>query len=60
MSKPDQRAEKPYDYRDDPEFIKAVKEGIADADAGRLIPFEKVKRWLLSWGTENELPPPEE
>ena len=60
MSKPDQPAEKPYDYRDDPEFIRAVEEGIADLDAGRTIPYEKVRRWLLSWGTENELPPPDE
>ena len=39
-------------------FIKAVQEGIADADAGRTVPYEDVRRWLLSWGTEAELPPP--
>jgi hypothetical protein len=44
---------------DDEEFLAAVQEGIADADAGRMIPYEKIRRWLLSWGTENELPPPE-
>lgn len=60
MSKPEKPAEAPYDYREDPELIKAVKEGIADLDAGRTIPYEKVRRWLLSWGTENELPPPDE
>ena len=38
-------------------FIKAVKDGIADADAGRTIPYEDVRCWLLSWGTETELPP---
>jgi len=40
------------------EFEKAVREGIADADAGRMIPYEKIRRWLLSWGTDKELPPP--
>ena len=39
-------------------FIQAVQEGIADADAGRTVPYEDVRRWLLSWGTEAELPPP--
>jgi predicted transcriptional regulator len=41
------------------EFLRAVREGLADADAGRTVPFEKIKRWLLSWGTDHELPPPE-
>lgn len=40
-------------------FQAAVREGIADAEAGRTIPHEDVRRWLLSWGTEKELPPPE-
>lgn len=40
-------------------FAAAVQEGIDDADAGRAIPYDDVRRWLLSWGTENELPPPE-
>jgi len=39
--------------------IAAVKEGLADADAGRTVPYEGVRRWLLSWGTDSELPPPE-
>lgn len=40
-------------------FLEAVEKGIADADARRTAPYEDVRRWLLSWGTENELPPPE-
>ena len=40
------------------EFEKAVREGIADADAGRTVSYEKIRRWLLSWGTDKELPPP--
>lgn len=39
-------------------FVAAVEEGLADLDAGRTVPYEDVRRWLLSWGTENELPPP--
>ena len=40
-------------------YLAAVEEGLADIKAGRTIPYEKVRRWLLSWGTDNELPPPE-
>jgi predicted transcriptional regulator len=41
-----------------PAFEAAVLEGIASADAGRTIPYEEVRRWLLSWGTSSELPSP--
>lgn len=40
-------------------FVAGVEAGIADADAGRTIPYEEIRRWLLSWGTDDELPPPE-
>lgn len=40
------------------EFLAAVDEGLAEADAGKGISYEKVRRWLLSWGSEKELPPP--
>lgn len=40
------------------DFLAAVEEGLADAKAGRSVPYEKVRRWLLSWGTGKELPPP--
>jgi len=49
---------KPAEDDEDAEFLAAVNEGIASLDAGRGIPYEKIRRWLLSWGTENELPPP--
>ena len=39
-------------------YLAAVDEGLADADAKRVVPFEKVRRWLLSWGSDEELPPP--
>ena len=40
------------------EFLAAVDEGLADVKAGRTVSYEKVRRWLLSWGTDKELPPP--
>ncbi len=35
-------------------FQAAVQLGIEDADAGRTVPYEKVRRWMLSWSTEGE------
>ena len=46
------------DNSDTEAFVEAVKEGIVAADAGRTVPYEEVRQWLLSWGTENELPKP--
>jgi len=40
-------------------FIAAVKEGLVDAEAGRTLIYEDVRRWMLSWGTEREQSPPE-
>lgn len=40
-------------------FHAAVQEGLDDLDAGRTISGEAVLAWIRSWGTENELPPPE-
>ncbi len=42
-----------YDWQ-----IEAIRVGIADADAGRVVDHEVVTAWLESWGTENELPAP--
>ena len=33
-------------------------EGLADLDAGRVVTGGAVVRWLRSWGTAEELPPP--
>jgi predicted transcriptional regulator len=38
--------------------LEQIREGLADAAAGRVVPHDEVARWLASWGTENELPPP--
>ena len=38
---------------------QAWAEGEADIAAGRVISHEAMTAWLQSWGTPNELPPPE-
>jgi len=43
---------------DDSALTQAVEEGLNPLDAGRSLPYEKTRRWLLSWGTDKELPPP--
>ena len=48
---------KPRDDRLDPDYV-AVEEGRADVDAGRTVPYEQVRRWLLSWGRKKEFPRP--
>ncbi len=34
-------------------------EGEDDIAAGRVISHDAMRRWLLSWGSPDELPPPE-
>jgi hypothetical protein len=36
-----------------------IEERIAEADKGVFISAEAMHRWIESWGTDNELPPPE-
>jgi predicted transcriptional regulator len=36
----------------------ADAEGLADADAGRLVPHEDVAAWLETWGTPDFKPAP--
>jgi predicted transcriptional regulator len=36
----------------------ALLEAEADADAGRVVPHSEVRKWLLTWGTPDEGPPP--
>ena len=46
-------------YLDEQEHqLERIREGLADAKAGRVTSHEEVVRWLDSWGSENELPPP--
>ncbi|MBV9785617.1 MAG: CopG family transcriptional regulator [Acidisphaera sp.] len=37
---------------------RALQEGERALAEGRVISHEAMRRWLLSWGTSNELPPP--
>lgn len=37
----------------------ADAEAEADIAAGRVISHDAMRHWLLSWGTANELPPPQ-
>jgi predicted transcriptional regulator len=46
-------------YIDDQELHGAkVDQGIRDADAGRVVPHEQVKRYLHSWGRKAKRPRP--
>jgi predicted transcriptional regulator len=38
---------------------KAWAEGVRAADEGRVVSHKAVTRWLLSWGTDHELPRPD-
>lgn len=48
-----------FDPEDEDAEERALLEAEADIAAGRTVPWEDVKRWLESWGTPTELPPPE-
>ncbi|MFI4973385.1 MAG: antitoxin [Caulobacterales bacterium] len=43
-----------FDHSDDEADERAIREGEADADAGRVLPHEKVAQWLATWGTPDE------
>ncbi|MBZ5515193.1 MAG: CopG family ribbon-helix-helix protein [Acidobacteriia bacterium] len=40
------------------EQLAKIDQGIRDADSGRLVSHERVKRYLQSWGSKRKLPPP--
>jgi len=39
-------------------LMQSIAKGRAQVEAGDGIPGEEMSRWLRSWGSENELPPP--
>lgn len=47
-----------FDEADEAAEAAADARAFADIKAGRVISHEAMKRWLLSWGTDNVLPPP--
>lgn len=53
-----EKRETPFDVVDDEAEAKAIAEAEADVAAGRVVSHERVCRWLLSWGTDRQLPRP--
>ena len=47
-----------FDVEEAVELDAREQKAMADIEAGRSITHEAVVRWLKSWGTANELPPP--
>jgi hypothetical protein len=47
-----------FDQADDEADELAMREGEADADAGRVIPHAEFSAWLETWGTPGEKPAP--
>ena len=39
-------------------YMALIDQAEHEVEAGRFVPHEEVARWLLSWGTDHELPPP--
>ena len=50
-------AESPPGPIDDGE-LEAIDAGLAEAEGGRLIPFERIAAWVESWDGPDELPMP--
>jgi prevent-host-death family protein len=42
------------EMRERHEFYRAVAEGVADSESGRVVDHKKVRLWLESWGTDRE------
>ncbi|HEY2049734.1 MAG TPA: antitoxin [Caulobacteraceae bacterium] len=49
-----------FDDLDDEALELAMQEAEADIAAGRVVPHEEVAKWLRTWGTPSETPPPPE
>ena len=48
-----------FDEIDSDAESAADAEGLADIEAGRVIPQEQVAAWLETWGTPDETPAPD-
>ncbi len=55
MAKPDTV---PTETPEEMALRAAVQTGVVSLDAGRSVPYEDVRKWLLTWGSDNELPSP--
>jgi predicted transcriptional regulator len=58
MSKPQPSEPSLFDEPDLAADELALREGEADADAGRVVPHAEVAEWLATWGTPDEKPIP--
>ena len=38
--------------------LEHIEKGMASLEAGRVVPHEEVRDWLLGWGTDDEREPP--
>ena len=47
-----------FEPADDAAEARAIAEAEAQVLAGKVISHDAVRRWLKSWGTPDELPPP--
>ncbi len=47
-----------FEQDDDAAEAEAMAEAEADVAAGRVVSHDAVARWLRSWGSDDELPPP--
>jgi len=47
-----------FDHADEAADEASLQRGLADAEAGRFISHDAMKRWLRSWGTGDPVPPP--
>jgi predicted transcriptional regulator len=47
-----------FDVEESAELDAREQKAMAEIDAGRFVTHEAVVRWLKSWGTADELPPP--
>ncbi len=43
---------------DQERMLAEIRQADREVEAGHYIRHEDMKAWLLSWGTDNELPPP--
>lgn len=64
MAHPSPQPTDPLETEAEPKAQQAEEDRLldeAEAEAERVgtIPFEEVEAWIRSWGTPNELPPPE-
>ncbi len=44
---------------DQERYAALLDQAEREIEAGRSVPHDQVARWLLSWGSGRELPPPE-